>query len=243
MTPKQQREQLGLTQAQAAGRAGVSLPTWRRWEADPGSVSARSAAKCRMALEAAAQGGQWAVQDQARRDLKARIVRVWAHGVLTPRQAFAVMVSLVVWAAVDLKSWLEHGRGPLDHVGPFAYFDRRALVLVGETKVLATTAMERCLAIYDALAEGALPVRREGGFLDEVLMAAALRRADELLRQVPQLFEDLPEHRAIARGLVRDDADGVPLGDDDWSVVTNALDDLALAMTEAQPAVAAKTTL
>lgn len=57
-TQSDQRTEIGLTQEQAARRAGVSLATWRRWERDPTSVTEDVRAQCQGALDEA-EDGQW----------------------------------------------------------------------------------------------------------------------------------------------------------------------------------------
>lgn len=57
-TQSDQRTEIGLTQEQAARRAGVSLATWRRWERNPDSVTEDVRAQCQEALDEA-EDGQW----------------------------------------------------------------------------------------------------------------------------------------------------------------------------------------
>lgn len=57
-TQSDQRTEIGLTQEQAARRAGVSVATWRRWERNPDSVTDDVRVQCQRALDQA-EDGQW----------------------------------------------------------------------------------------------------------------------------------------------------------------------------------------
>jgi len=50
MTVKEIREKRDMSQVEAAVRAGVSVTTWRTYEAAPSAVTAKSRAKCDAAL-------------------------------------------------------------------------------------------------------------------------------------------------------------------------------------------------
>jgi hypothetical protein len=227
MNPREERERLRLNRAEAARRAEVSLPTLRKFEADPESVTPRSAAKCKRALEElAAMSRQEAVEPAPPGSL-AKVAEAWENGILTPRQAYALAVTLSSWADVDLEDWLE-GRtgGPLHRVIPFAYFDLRVMMLVDDNTAFAAKAIERCLAVDDEIEKGILPFDRDGCFFDEVLMGAALRGAEELYGAQPELFYDIPARPSLdARVLEEmDDDDEIPLADDDWEDVGEAFD-------------------
>lgn len=232
MTHEQGREALGLSQAEAARQAGVGLVTWRRWEADPASVNPALAAKCQTTLEAAAaQRDQLTADDQARRDQMAKVAEAWAQGVLTPRQAYGLMMAIGDWKT-ELEDWLDQAsHSPLHQVGPFAYFDKRAMMLVGDSTAFAAKAAERCQAVHDEIEKGALPFHREGCFFDEVLIAAALRWGEDLLTEMPELFEGLPERPGLEDGNEEepedDDDDDLWVADSQWDVVSDLLDNIA----------------
>jgi len=222
-----QENALGLSKTELARRAGVSLPTWRKWERNAASVTPRSAAKCKQALEELKGDGRQATAEQAPHGSLAKVAGAWQDGILTPRQACALAATLSSWAEIDLEDWLEGRSGwPLHRVGPFAYFDLRVMMLVADNTAFAAKAMERCLAVDDEIEIGILPFDRDGCFFDEVLMGAALRSAEELYRSLPTLFKDIPARPSLdARVLEEmDDDDEIPLADDDWEDVGEAFD-------------------
>lgn len=220
----------GLSPTEMAERAGVSPPTWRKFLRDPRSVTPRTAAKCRRALEQLeAQSRQEAVQETVAHQV-AKVAEIWADGLLTPRQAYAVMVTLAEWATPDLKDWLEGvSRRPLHKVGPFPYFDKRVMMLVADNTAFAAMALERCLTVHGEIERGVLPFERDGCYFDEVLMGAALQKAEEQVQALPELFQDLPErppHDERAPEGMDGDGEDLPLADE-WEMVTDAFDNTA----------------
>lgn len=242
---------LGLSQAGAARRAGVSLATWCRWEKAPDSVSAASARKCAQALiskpktpgrrslgpdsDVRPQEGDNAKTvdswEETARDSDTRLAEIWAHGIMTPRQASAIMFVLAHWVDGELQPWLDGDLDdPLFGCGPFAHFDERVMMLVDENKAFAAKALERCRTVLDEIERGVLPFDREGCYFDEVLMGAALLAAPDYLNDMPELFQNLPERPSLdVRALddLSEEEVDIPLGDDDWDMVSDNFDDRA----------------
>lgn len=209
-----QRVAKGLTQTEAARRASVSLATWRRWEADPSSVWKKTASKCEQMLVGGVAAG---MGDAALRG----IVMAWGESPrLTPRQAWALSATLDTWSDLYLKPWIAEPREPLHDVSPFCQFDLRVLVLVGENRAWVEGVRRRCDVLGEEIEQGVLPVDRPGPFIDEVLIAAALTEAPDMLEDEIELFEGIPPRTAAT-----DDEDQeYLLGDDEWDLVTDLFD-------------------
>lgn len=212
----EKRKELGLTQSEAAVKAGVSLATWRRWEVDPESVGSKSRAACERAL--AGGPNLTSIPD----DLVKAYTRAWGDSTrLTTRQAFAITVTLDSWADGELALWLDQPDEPLHDVGPFSDFDLRVLMLVAENRAWVQAVRQRCSAIPQEIQLGILPFDRPGAFIDEVLIGAALQDAPALMSDMPELFADFP-----ARQGVEDEEDETYLlGDEDWHLVSDTFDD------------------
>lgn len=131
-TRAERRLELGLTQAEAARRAGRSLDTWRKWEVDPDSVNAESRRRCAAvlrfdAVEPDVDG--WAGEHYA---------RVWGtNPAITPRQAFAISMRLDLLYDAHIAPWVRDPDGPLHDVAPFDDLDLRVMMLVGESRAWA----------------------------------------------------------------------------------------------------------
>lgn len=209
------RTQLDLTQADAARKAGVSLATWRRWEENPSSVSAKTRSVCEQVLEGVSEF------ERALTKSAAAFTNAWLDSPrLTPRQAYAIAVVLDGWNDLDIAEWLRDPSEPLHEVAPFYHFDLRVLMLVGESRAWAEGVRRRCRLISDEIEAGILPFDRPGPLIDEVLMGAALPAAQELLEDMPEVFE-----RISARDEIEDD-DVYLIGDDDWDAVSDGFDDV-----------------
>jgi transcriptional regulator with XRE-family HTH domain len=210
------RTELDLTQTDAARRAGVSLATWRRWEADPTSVSEKTRRACESALEGLSES------DLALSKEVAAFTRAWQDSPrLTPRQAYAIALELDMWDDLHLSAWISDPSGPLYDVPPFDEFDLRVMMLVGENRAWAEAVHRRCRVISDEIEAGTLPFDRPGPLIDEVLIGAALTGAQASLEDMPEIFERVP-----AREAVDDEAeDEYLLGDDDWDIVSDGFDD------------------
>lgn len=215
MNPRREaRDKLGLTQGDAARRAGVSFATWRRWEEDPSSVKATTATACAEVLDREASFRSALAAEQA------SFIASWEGShYLTPRQAYAIAGSLDFWADLSLGEWLkEPASEPLHTVTPFEQLDPRVMMLVGESRAWAELARKRCLAVSEEIKNGTLPFDRDGCYFDELLMALALPDAEASLADEPDLFSGLP----IAAASADDD---YALLDDDWASVSDGFDD------------------
>jgi len=211
---RDRRIELDLTQADAARKADVSLATWRRWEEDPDSVSAKTRIACEDVLEGASEF------ERALSKSALAFTDSWQDSSrLTPRQAYAIAVELDGWADVDIAEWLRDPSESLHEVAPFHHFDLRVMMLVGENRAWAEAVRQRCRIISNEIEAGMLPFDRPGPLIDEVLIGAALHSAQESLEDMPELFERIP-----AREAVDGDEDYV-IGDDDWDAVSDGFDD------------------
>lgn len=209
------RLELDLTQADAARKAGVSLATWRRWEEDPDSVSAKTRIACEDVLDRASEYER-AVSKSAE-----AFTASWRDSPrLTPRQAYAIAGVLDFWADSDIAEWLRDPSESLHEVPPFDNFDLRVMMRVGENRAWAEAVRQRCYLISDEIEAGTLPYGRPRPLIDEVLIGAALHGAHTLLEDIPELFEGIP-----ARESVGDDEDYM-IGDDDWGAVVDDFDDV-----------------
>ena len=210
------RETLGLTQTEAARRAGVSLATWRRWEEDPDRVRLITRVACSSVLERAS------AQQLALAQGDADFERAWRDSyMLTPRQASAIAMALNWWADTEIADWLKDPDTPLHEVAPFDQLDLRVMMLVGENRAWAAAARERCRAVAKELEQGTTPFDdRRSCFFDELLMALAVSAAQDHLSDSPELFE----HLSPREGTLEDDEDGMH-GDDDWDMVMANFDD------------------
>jgi transcriptional regulator with XRE-family HTH domain len=102
---REAREKLGLTQSDAARRAGVSFATWRRWEEDPSTVKASTATACAEVLDREASFRSALAAEQA------SFIASWEGSpYLTPRQAYAIAGCLDFWADLALGEWLKDPR-------------------------------------------------------------------------------------------------------------------------------------
>ena len=216
MNPRRSiREDLNLTQTEAALAAGVSLATWRRWEEDPDTVSADTRAKCDYVLDNTRKAPSRDAEDDS------KFQRAWKDcPYLTPRQASAIATVLTLWEDAYLREWLEGGTPdePLHFFPPFSNFDRRVMIYINDNKAFAEKARERCRAVAEQISQGILPFDRDGCFFDELLIAAALSEARDQLTEMPELFEGIPPRLSPV------DEDLVVM-DDDWDAVSDAFDD------------------
>ncbi|WP_167541003.1 helix-turn-helix domain-containing protein [Rhodococcus jostii] len=218
---RQLREELEMTQPEAAARAGVSVATWRRWEDDPASVSSATRTKCEKVIDR-----ESAAKERAKQ-ISHKYEQTWNDSVtLTPRQAYALTVILHGWADTDLTMWIDGDLDcPLHDVGPFAGIDRRAMFYVDGNKAWAAKALERCRAVAKEIESGTLPFNRPGCFFDELLMAAALHEAPHIMDQLPELFEGITP-RPFRDFTDDDDVDDFYMVDEEWDAVSDRFDDL-----------------
>jgi hypothetical protein len=92
------------------------------------------------------------------------------------------------------------------------------MMYVNENKAWAAKVQERCFALHDEIESGILPFDRDGCYFDELLMAAVLSEAEDVLNDMPALFDEIPARPSTSR----DDEDDIDdnaetaLSDDDW---------------------------
>lgn len=204
-TQNGKRQELGLTQTEAARRAGVSLPTWRRWEADPSQVSEETNAKCRKVLD----------RDVPTFDVDWSTVEAWRdHPYLTPRQAAALVYELNGFGDLYLAEWLNHQHEPLHDTPPFDQLDRRVMFHVGDNQAWVAEARDHCYAVASGIEKGKLPHDQVACFFDEFVVFAASTIAEETYPDKLDLglYDQIPTRE---RRESEDEADWMT-GDEDW---------------------------
>lgn len=209
------RVEFGLTQDEAARKAGVSLASWRRWELDPDSVSVKTCVACEGVLESAAE-----FKRVFSKSCEA-FTSSWKDSPrLTPRQAYAIGLQLDFWAGTDIAEWLQDPNVPLYEVSPFTHFDLRVLMHVGENRAWVEGVRQRCYVISDEIQSGTLPFDRPGPLIDEILIGASLDDAQTLLGEEPELFAQIPSREG------KGDDEKFEIGDDDWDLVVDGFHDV-----------------
>ena len=210
------RHELGLTQVRAAERAGLSLATWRRWEEDPQSVGGRTRDACEQVLEMKTD------LERALAKSAAAFEKAWGRCPdLTPRQAYAIAITLDFWADTEISEWIRRPDEPLHQIMPFDIFDLRVMMLVGESRAWAEAVRERCCVLSEEIEQGVLPFDRPGPYIDEVLIGAAFSSAQERLSDTPDPFERI----APRTGSGDDEDEDYLIGDDDWDAVGDDFED------------------
>jgi len=218
----ERRVELGLSQSDAARKAGLSLATWRRWEEKPDSVSAKTRAAAEKVVAAA--GGP---------PLDGATVAIWeeawgASPVLTPRQGYAIAATIGMWADLHLGSWLNDPHEPLHSVPPFDDFDLRVMMHVNESRAWVEAVRERCDVICDELEKGILPFDRSGPYIDEVLIGAALDGASDWMTDLPETFEGIEAGEGADLDVeLNEDESDFRIRDDEWDRVRDTFDDMA----------------
>lgn len=214
------RLELGLTQAEAARRAGRSLDTWRKWEADPESVGERSRRRCAAVLRMDA--GEVTV-DSA---IGAHYARTWGENpAITPRQAYAISLQLSVWADMYIAEWLLSPDDPLHGISPFDDLDLRVMMMVGDNRAWAEGVRRRCREIAGEIEDGVLPCDRPGPYIDEVLVGAAMSSAATWMADDPDIVDGVPARESVVPA---DDEEGYIVGDYDWGELEDEYDDRCL---------------
>lgn len=209
------RVEFGLTQDEAARKAGVSLASWRRWELDPDSVSVKTCVACEGVLESAAE-----FKRVFSKSCEA-FTSSWKDSPrLTPRQAYAIGLQLDFWADTDIAEWLQDPSVPLYEVSPFTHFDLRVLMHVGENRAWVEGVRQRCYVISDEIQSGTLPFDRPGPLIDEILIGASLDDAQTLLGEESELFAQIPSRER------KGDDEKFEIGDDDWDLVVDGFHDV-----------------
>lgn len=205
-----QREELGLTQTEAAARAGVSLATWRRWEEGPSLVKESTRTACEGVLSA--EPPKPAIQDEIE-----KFGLAWMDcPYVIPRQAYAIAGELRCWVDLTIGEWLkEPSSDPLHQVSPFDQIDLRVMMQVNENRAWAAKVMERCEHAADEIAGGVLLFDRPGCYMDEFLIGLAMRDARASMSDDPEMYEKL-----VARA-----GDDENVGDEEWDAVSDEFDD------------------
>lgn len=221
MSAQYQREAKELSQGEAARRAGVSLATWRRWESDPSSVRRDTAAKCERVL---------AGPTKSNSELESMVRKaneIWGESkIITPRQAWALMSTLDLWGDLYIGEWLQATDEPLHEVEPFTFIDKRVMMLVAENRAWAAMVKQRCHMLSTEIQEGILPFFREGPYIDEVLIGAALLESQQTMDDVTEDLDGLVVRKRDTE-VGPTPSDDFSLSDDDWDVVGDNFDDVA----------------
>lgn len=226
---KERRVTLGLSLEAAARTSGISAESWRRYEAGAG-IRRDKVAGVAKALKLRSlddlRPNQAVLADYER-----AIIDNWSSSDrLTCRQALALATTIDHWADLYLGGWLEDSASSdrLDEIPPFGYFDKRIMMLVGENRAWVAKARERCRAVGDEIIRGVLPFDRPGCYFDEVLMAAALLEAPDMLSDEQGFFENIPAVERDGSGSDGDqDEEEYGPADSDWDSASDLFDDLA----------------
>ncbi|RLP76844.1 XRE family transcriptional regulator [Mycetocola tolaasinivorans] len=217
---REARVELGLSQSEAARRASVSVATWRRFEGDPGSVSARTRHACERVLGR----GDGVHLDSQSDPLGQEMFSIpWVQSpYFSPRQAAAVASVMDDWTHHDLDQWIRiPNASPLHTIPPFSEFDIRVMITIGENRAYAAAVRERCRHLSVRIQRGGLPFGCTGPYIDEPIFGATVLRAPTIPRNTPELFDALPE------GINRTDGAGQLRGDHRWAHLDRAFSELA----------------
>ncbi len=117
---------------------------------------------------------------------------------------------------MSIEEWLKDPVSePLHQVPPFHQLDLLVMMHVNESRAWAAKVAERCYAVSEEIATGVLPFDRPGVYVDELLVALALRDAQESMQDLPEMYEKLTARFGS------DDS----VGDEDWNAVSDNFDD------------------
>jgi transcriptional regulator with XRE-family HTH domain len=232
------RKELGITQADAASKAGVSLATWRRFEQSP-SLGYRGDT-IRGVLRALKLG-----RNELMRLLDGREPTVssgskekawvgpwnelWRQSdwpSVSPRMACGIQVALD--SARDmLESDIDRGDFDPEDSPLLQEFDSRIFIEVGDNKPWFRAMARRMGHLVDAMSNGQLIDESYECFADVALFGAAVRDAaamwDTSEEMWPDVSDDLPSQSDDA--VIDDEGAGGEADDDRWRAFTDDLDD------------------
>lgn len=239
------RNTVGMTQAEAAAKAGISLATWRRFEQSP-SLGYRSDT-VRGVLRALRLS-----RDELTRLLEGReptvsggsdgaawvgpwneLWRATDWPSITPRMACAIQAELDSTRDM-LETFLDTDDFDPEDLPVLQEFDPRVFIEIGDNKPWFRAIARRIKHLVDAMDKGQLIDRSCECFADAALFGAAVRDAAALWDDIseetwPEVSDDLPAQPEHA---TTDDKEGRTGEDDDtcdgdarWEDFTDDLDD------------------
>lgn len=235
------RNELGITQAEAAAKAGISLATWRRFEQSPGlGYRADTIRGVERALKltrkelARLLGGEQPVIAGQTDKLKAWIGpwnKLWAATTwpsISPLMACAIQVALdmgrdMLESAIDDSNFDPEDWPVLDE------FDSRIFIEVGENKPWYRALAKRMRHLVEAMNKGQLIDESCECFADAALFGAAVRNAiatwDFDKEAWAGVSDVLPVERDEAEErTAEDDETGDDTDDDRWDLFEEDLD-------------------
>lgn len=239
------RNELGITQAEAAAKAGISLATWRRFEQAPAlgyrantiRGVERALKLTRKELATLLGEDQPAIAGQTERE-KAWIGpwnELWgatSWPSISPRMACAIQVALDMGRDM-LESALASSNFDPEEWPVLEEFDPRIFIEVGENKPWYRALAERMQHLVDAMSKGQLIDESCECFADAALFGAAVRHAiagwDEAAETWPGVSNALPAETGSAQDPVdgddEDDWEEEEDDDDRWDLFVDDLDD------------------
>lgn len=238
------RNELGLTQAEAAAKAGISLATWRRFEQSPGlgyradtiRGVERALKLARKELASILGEEQPVIAEQTGKE-KAwigpwnELWRATSWPSISPLMACAIQVALDSGQDM-LEMALDDSNFDPEDWALLEEFDSRIFIEVGENKPWYRALAKRMRHLVEAMDKGQLIDESCECFADAVLFGAAVREAietwDDKKGAWAGVSDDLPIENDGAEGrTAEDDEDGDwdDTEDDRWNLFIDDLDD------------------
>jgi len=237
------RNELGITQAEAAAKAGISLATWRRFEQSPGlGYRADTIRGVERALKLARKeltnllGEEQpaiAVQTEKEKAWIAPWNELWGATnwpSISPLMACAIQVALDSGRDM-VESALDDSNFDPEEWPVLAEFDSRIFIEVGENKSWYRALAKRMRHLVDAMDKGQLIDESCECFADAALFGAAVRDAiatwDDDTEAWAGVSNALPIENDGAESRTADDEDEDWDDDDDdrWDPFVDDLDD------------------
>ena len=198
------RTELGMTQAEAAAKAGVSLATWRRFEQTPelgyrgdtirGVLRALKLSREELAALLGGQDPTIAGRSEAK-DWTVAWNRLWQASnwpSFTPRMAAAIQSSLDM-ARDMLEGSLGDSSFDPEDWPVLAELDPRVFIEVGENKAWFRAVIRRLDHLVAAMNKGQLIDESCESFADAVLFGAAVRHTADTWDDAADAWPDLTD--------------------------------------------------
>lgn len=233
-----QRSKLGMTQAEAAAKAGISIATWRRFEQSPGlGYRGDTIRGVLRALKMTRDELQGLLGDEqptvANLPTRTAWIGPWnelwrntSWPSITPRMAAALQVSLDM-AGHMLESEIESPNFDPEESLVLGKLDPRIFIEVGENKAWFRAVARRLQHLVDSMDEGKLIDESCECFADAVLFSAAVRDAadgwEDSCDIFPEVSDALPSQVGECLGTDDDTWDADP--DERWSLFEDDMDD------------------
>jgi transcriptional regulator with XRE-family HTH domain len=239
------RNELGITQAEAAAKAGISLATWRRFEQSPGlGYRADTIRGVERALKLARKEltnllGEEQPAIAVRTEKEKAWIAPWnelwratAWPSISPRMACAIQAALDSGRDM-LESALDDTNFDPEEWSVLAEFDSRIFIEVGDNKPWYRALAQRMRHLVDAMDKGQLIDESCECFADAALFGAAVRDATATWDDNTEAWEGvsnvLPVENDEAGSPAADednkDGDWDDEDDDRWGLFADDLDD------------------